>query len=94
MANTTFKLQVDTDKSEGVHLVDLFTFDPLLNHDINPNLAQDSWNLGFMTSLIDNDPTIAGVQPYDFSTGHFDVVLSASQGTTQLASVHIVIDVI
>ena len=38
-------------------------------------VTQNSQNLAFYATLIDNDPNTAGIQPYTFGPGEFDVVM-------------------
>jgi len=40
------------------------------------HVTQNSQNLAFYTTLIDNDPHQKGIQPYTFGAGQFDVVMT------------------
>ena len=39
-------------------------------------VTQNSQNLAFYATLIDNDPNMRGIQPYTFGPGQFDVVMT------------------
>ena len=57
-------------------------------------VTQNSQNLGFYLSLIDNDPKAKGIQPYTFGPGQFDVVMSIKRKGTEKTVLHVVFDVV
>lgn len=63
---------------------------------VNAKISQNSANIGFnsIISLIDNNKSDAGVQPYDFGKGTFDIKLEAyDSNNVLLAANHIRVDV-
>ena len=62
-----------------------------------PNqVTQNSQNYGFgsIRSFIDDDPSLPGIQPYNFGPAEFDIVLEAYDGAQLIAQNHIVVDVV
>jgi hypothetical protein len=84
----TFKLWIDVDETEGVQLVQF----PLT---VFGGQVQGSPNYGFNTirGIIETDDSAAGIQPYAFGPGEFDIVLEAYAAGTLMASNRIVVHV-
>ena len=57
--------------------------------------VQGSSNYGFnfIRSAIDTDDDAAGIQPYAFGEGEFDILLQAYAGGNLVASNHLVVHV-
>lgn len=83
-----FKLFIDIDEADGVNFVEI----PMTAF---AGLTQGSSNYGFnsIRNAIDIDDGTAGVQPYAFGVGEFDILLQAYVGGSLIASNHIVVHV-
>ena len=59
-------------------------------------MTQNSQNYGFYSAGgVDFDEDAAGIQPYNFGPGEFDIILQAYDPFgTQIAQNHIVVDVV
>jgi hypothetical protein len=105
-----FQLKIDVDPTQGTHYLTfdlggaagstpwLLGADPLISDEdgSNPHVSENSVNFGFdfLKNAIDTNPDVAGVQPYNYGGGDFDIVLSASnQAGVQLLANHIQVHV-
>lgn len=74
----TYTLELDIDPGAGEQWVTLYSSAAPLDTDFgNGATFQNSTNIAFYRTLIDADPNTAGIQPYAFGEGEFNVRLSA-----------------
>jgi hypothetical protein len=74
----TYTLELDIDPGAGEQWVTLYSSAAPLDTDFgNGATFQNSTNIAFYRTLIDSDPNTAGIQPYAFGEGEFNVRLSA-----------------
>jgi hypothetical protein len=105
-----FQLKIDVDPTEGTGYLTfdlggatgntpwLAGGTPLIFDEdgSNPHISENSVNFGFdfLKSVIDTDPHTAGIQPYAYGGGDFDIILTASnQAGVQLLANHIQVHV-
>ncbi|MFC7396398.1 DUF4214 domain-containing protein [Chelatococcus sp. GCM10030263] len=105
-----FQLKIDVDPTQGTDYLTfdlggaagstpwLLGTDPLIADEdgLNPHVSQNSVNFGFdfLKDAIDTDPHMAGIQPYGYGGGDFDIVLTAyDQSGVQLLANHIQVHV-
>ncbi len=81
----TYTLELDVDPGAGVQWVTLYSSDAPLDTEFGAGSTfQNSSNIAFYRTLIDADPETAGIQPYAFGEGEFNVRLSAFDADTGL----------
>lgn len=79
----TYTFELDFDPGEGVQWVTLFSSAAPGDTDLGSGATfQNSGNVAFYRTLMDSDPDTAGIQPYAFEDGTFNVRLSAYDSVT------------
>lgn len=92
----TYTLELDFDPGEGVEWVTLYSSDAPLDTSLGDGSTfQNSSNVAFYSAFMDSDPDAAGVQPYAFGEGVFNVRLSAytADGTMLIAAHQVIVHV-
>ena len=79
----TYTFELDFDPGEGVQWVTLFSSAAPGDTDLGGDATfQNSGNVAFYLAAMDSDPDTAGVQPYAFGEGMFNIRLSAYDAVT------------
>jgi hypothetical protein len=74
----TYSLELDVDPGEGVEWITLYSSAAPLDTSLGDgSIFQNSSNIAFYRTLIDNEAETDGIQPYGFGDGIFNVRLSA-----------------
>jgi hypothetical protein len=72
-----YKVEIDIDPSEDVDWLTVYSSANPLDTDLGSGATfQNSSNYAFYSALIDTDPDAAGVQPYAFGEGEFNIRLT------------------
>ena len=81
----TYTLELDIDPGPGETWITLYSSAAPLDSALGDGSTfQNSTNIAFYRTLIDSDPNTAGIQPYAFGEGEFNVRLSAYSVETGL----------
>ncbi len=80
----TYALEIDIDPSEGVEWLTVYSSDMPFDTSMGPdeNTFQNSSNYAFFSAFIDTDPEMAGIQPYAFGEGEFNIRFSAFEAVS------------
>jgi hypothetical protein len=75
--NFTYKVQIDTDPTDDVDWLTVYSSANPLDTDMGTGATfQNSSNYAFYAAFVDGDPDTHGVQPYAFGEGEFNIRLS------------------
>jgi hypothetical protein len=90
----TYKVEIDTDPGPGESWLTVYSSDGIQPEDVTADIFQDSSNYAFYAGMIDTNPSMAGIQPYAFGPGEFNIRLTAYDGSHVVLVNEVVVHVV